>query len=166
MACMVGIIEQKPHLFNQTLRENLLVGRVDATDAELERVLDDVGLTPLLNRLSCGLDTVVDEAGLRFSGGERHRIALARVLLARVPVVVLDEPFAGLDPATERALVEVMFKTLGGRTVIMITHHLQGVSLCDRVVLLEDGVFALDGAPADLARTSDRYRRLLALDAG
>ncbi|WP_165173096.1 thiol reductant ABC exporter subunit CydC [Adlercreutzia sp. ZJ242] len=166
MARLVGIIQQKPHLFHQTLRENLLIGRADATDEELERVMADVGLAPLLERLPQGLDTMVDEAGQRFSGGERHRIALARVLLSHVPVVVLDEPFAGLDPATERALIDVMFEQLEGRTVVMITHHLQGVGACDRVVLLEDGAFAIDGAPDELARANERYRRLLAFDRG
>ncbi|WP_172136383.1 thiol reductant ABC exporter subunit CydC [Adlercreutzia sp. ZJ473] len=166
MARLVGVIQQKPHLFHQTLRENLLIGRADATDEELERVMADVGLAPLLERLPQGLDTMVDEAGQRFSGGERHRIALARVLLSHVPVVVLDEPFAGLDPATERALIDVMFEQLEGRTVVMITHHLQGVGACDRVVLLEDGAFAIDGAPDGLARTNERYRRLLAFDRG
>ncbi|WP_241156403.1 MULTISPECIES: thiol reductant ABC exporter subunit CydC [unclassified Adlercreutzia] len=166
MVRLVGIIQQKPNLFHQTLRENLLIGRADATDEELERVMADVGLASLLKRLPQGLDTMVDEAGQRFSGGERHRIALARVLLSHVPVVVLDEPFAGLDPATERALIDVMFEQLEGRTVVMITHHLQGVGACDRVVLLEDGAFAIDGAPGELARTNERYRRLLTFDRG
>ncbi len=162
----VCVIEQYPHLFNQTLRENLLIGRQDATDDELRKVMEAVGLKGLLSRLPQGLDTVVDESGRRFSGGERHRIALARVLLARPGIVVFDEPFTGLDPATENALMDTVLDTLSNRTVIVITHHLQGVSRMDRVVFVEDGSIAIDGPPAVLERDNARYRQLLAFERG
>ena len=162
----VGVIQQKPHLFNWTLRDNVALGRPSATDEEVERALAQVGLGELVARLPLGIRTVVDELGRRFSGGERHRIALARVLLANPSVVVLDEPFAGLDPVTEQALIDVIMRTLEGRTVIMVTHHLQGVSSCDRVVFVEDGAVAIDGAPDQLERESERYRKLLAFDRG
>ena len=162
----IGVIQQRTYLFNMTLADNLRLGREDATDEEMWDALDKVGLRPLVERLDRGLDTMVDEAGLRFSGGERHRIALARVLLQDVPVVVLDEPTVGLDPLTERALLDTLFEALAGKTVIMITHHLAGVGALDRVVFVEDGRIALDGAPDELARTSARYRRLLAFDRG
>lgn len=163
---LVGVIHQRPHLFNQTLRDNLLIGRLDATDAELKEVLAKVGLADLLDRLPDGLDTMVDESGRRFSGGERHRIALARILLAQVPVVVLDEPFCGLDPATEQGLIDSILSTLEDSTIIMITHHLQGVARMDRAVFLEGGSVVMDGLPADLARDDLRYARLLAFDEG
>lgn len=162
----IGVIQQRTYLFNMTLADNLRLGREDATDEEVWDALDKVGLRPLVERLDRGLDTMVDEAGLRFSGGERHRIALARVLLQDVPVVVLDEPTVGLDPLTERALLDTLFEALAGKTVIMITHHLAGVGALDRVVFVEDGRIALDGSPDELARTSARYRRLLAFDRG
>lgn len=162
----IGVIQQRTYLFNMTLGENLRLGRADATDDEVWDALDKVGLRPMVERLPKGLDTLVDEAGLRFSGGERHRIALARVLLQDVPVVILDEPTVGLDPLTERALLDTLFEALAGKTVIMITHHLAGVGAMDRVVFVEDGRIALDGAPDELARTSERYRRLLAFDRG
>lgn len=162
----VGVIQQSPHLFNWTLRENLALGKPSATDAELAAVLEQVGLGSLLARLPQGLSTMVDERGRRFSGGERHRIALARVLLADVPVVVLDEPFAGLDPATEQALIDTMFSVLEGRTVIMVTHHLQGVAACDRVLFVADGGIAIDGSPAQLERENAYFRSLLAADRG
>lgn len=165
-AQLIGVIGQSPHLFNWTLRENLAIAKPEATDAELEETLRKVGLGALLERLPQGLDTMVDERGRRFSGGERHRIALARVLLAETPVVVLDEPFAGLDPVTEQALIDTMFRTLDGRTIVMITHHLQGVSACDRALFLEGGRIAIDGEPAVLERENERYRKLLAADRG
>lgn len=163
---LVGVIHQKPHLFNQTLRDNLLIGRLDATDEELKEVLSKVGLGDLLDRLPLGLDTMVDESGRRFSGGERHRIALARILLARVPVVILDEPFCGLDPATEQGLIDSILEALEGSTIIMITHHLQGVARMDRAVFLENGAVVIDGAPCDLAHENPRYAQLLSFDEG
>ena len=162
----IGVIQQRTYLFNMTLGDNLRIGREDASDGEVWDALDKVGLRPMVERLPRGLDTMVDEAGLRFSGGERHRVALARVLLQDAPVVILDEPTVGLDPLTERALLETLFEALAGKTVIMITHHLAGVDAMDRVVFVEDGRIVLDGAPDELARTSERYRRLLAFDRG
>ena len=116
--------------------------------------------------LDKGLFTMIDEAGKRFSGGERHRIALARVLLQDSPIVILDEPTVGLDPITEQALLDTLFSLLDGRTIIMVTHHLQGVSAMDRVVFVEDGRIILDGSPSTLARESERYRALLDFDCG
>ena len=120
----------------------------------------------MVAQLPEGLDTLVDEAGMRFSGGERHRVALARVLLQDVPIIILDEPTVGLDPATERALLETFFETTRDKTLVMITHHLQGTSMMDRVVFIEDGKLELSGSPADLEQTSARYQRLLAFDRG
>lgn len=162
----LGVIQQRTYLFNTTLLENLRIGRPDATEEEVREALVCVGLGGLLERLPQGLDTLVDEAGMRFSGGERHRIALARVLLQGAPIVLLDEPFAALDPITERGLLDTLLDVFADRTLILITHHLQGVSRMDRVLFVSDGVVSLDGAPADLERDSEHYRRLLALDRG
>ncbi|WP_167536590.1 amino acid ABC transporter ATP-binding/permease protein, partial [Gordonibacter pamelaeae] len=166
MARHIGVIQQQTYLFNMTLRENLRIGNPAATDGQIREVLAHVGLSGLVERLPEGLDTLVDEAGMRFSGGERHRIALARVLLQDTPVILLDEPTVGLDPATERALLKTFVENAEGRTLIMITHHLQGVSAMDRVVFVEDGRIEMEGSPAELERTSERYRRLLAFDRG
>ena len=166
MARYLGVIQQRTYLFNATLLDNLRIGNPDATEDEVREALVRVGLGDLLERLPQGLGTLVDEAGMRFSGGERHRIALARVLLQGVPIVLLDEPFAALDPITERALLDTLLDVFADRTLILITHHLQGVSALDRVVFIADGAVSLDGAPADLERESERYRRLIALDRG
>lgn len=163
---LVGVIQQNPHIFNQSLRENLFIGKGNATDDELWDALERVGLRPRAEQLPNGLDTVIDESGKSFSGGERHRIALARILLSKPAIVILDEPFAGLDPATEQALLETMLSALEGSTVLLITHHLQGVSHADRVLFFENGSIAMDGSPAELERSNERYRTLLAFDSG
>lgn len=163
---LAGVIGQNPHVFNTTVLDNLRIAKPDATEDQALEVLDRVGLLPRVQRFPRGLLSVVGEEGRQLSGGERHRLALARILLADTPLVLLDEPFAGLDPATERAVFDAMMEALAGRTVIMATHHLQGVERMDRVAFLENGGFVLDGSPAELGETSERYRRLLAADRG
>ena len=162
----VGLIQQSTYLFNRTLFGNLSLGDPAITREAAQQALEDVGLGPLLASLPKGLDTLVSEAGLNFSGGERHRIALARVLLKNTPVVLLDEPTVSLDPLTERALLETVFNVLEGRSVVMVTHHLAGIEHMDRVVFLEEGGIALEGTPAQLSEESERFRQLLAFDRG
>lgn len=165
-SCYFGVIQQTTYLFNTTLRENLLLANKDADDELLLETLSRVGLDKMMSHLPEGLNTVVDEAGFRFSGGERHRIALARVLLQNVPIVILDEPMVGLDPATENRVLSTIFDVLADKTLIMITHHLQGVSAMNRVLFLDKGRITLDGAPEHLEQTSKHYRHLIALDRG
>ena len=162
----VGYMQQSSYLFAQTLRGNLKVGNPKVTDDQAIKVLQEVCLQPLLDRLPDGLDTPVDEAGLRFSGGERQRIALARLLLAQTPVVLLDEPTVSLDPLTEAKLLDTAFEVLADRTVIMVTHHLCGIEHMDRVLLVQDGGILLDGSPQELAKTSELFQRLLSFDRG
>ena len=166
MPRIMSVVHQDPYLFGTTLYDNLCVGRASATREEALDALDKVGLSNLVSSLPQGIDTMVDEGGLRFSGGERHRIALARILLADTPIVMLDEPFAGLDPVTESKLLATLLDVFADKTLIMITHHLKGIEHMDRVVFLENGSIALDGAPVDLKRTSARYRDLVAFDQG
>ncbi|MHC5375453.1 thiol reductant ABC exporter subunit CydC [Enterococcus sp. LJL120] len=162
----ISVINQEPYLFNTTILNNFRIGRESATEEEVWQVLERVGLKKMVERLPEQLATMVDEAGLRFSGGERHRMALARVLLQDVPIIILDEPTVGLDPITEQSLLETFFQNLEGKTIIWITHHLQGVSMMDRVIFIEDGQLALSGTPAELAASNARYQQLLAIDKG
>ena len=102
---------------------------------------------------------------MRFSGGERHRLALARILLKDAPIIILDEPTVGLDPITERALVKTFMDVLQDKTLIWITHHLQGVEHVDQIVFIEDGQIELQGAPKQLA-DNKRYQKLKQVDEG
>ncbi len=168
----IGVIQQHMYLFNDTLLENLRIGNPDATKEQAAQALERVGLASLLERLPHGLDTMVDEAGTCFSGGERHRVAIARVLLQDAPIVILDEPCAGLDPNTERALLITFREVLADKTVLMITHHLEGASYMDRVVFLDDGTikrdgdFLMDAAPEVMECNSPYYQTLVAFDRG
>ena len=156
----VGVIEQDPHVFNSTVLDNLRLADPRVSEMRAREVLERVGLWDRVSRFEGGLLGVVGEGGYLLSGGERHRLALARILLVDTPVVLLDEPFAALDPATEAQVMDTLLSVLVGRTVIMVTHHVQGLERWDRVVVLENGCFAIDGAPADLARDNPFYKEL------
>ncbi|MDE7490161.1 ATP-binding cassette domain-containing protein, partial [Streptococcus agalactiae] len=162
----IGVIQQAPYLFNTTLLNNIRIGNQDASEEDVWKVLERVGLKEMVTDLSDGLYTMVDEAGLRFSGGERHRIALARILLKDVPIVILDEPTVGLDPITEQALLRVFMKELEGKTLVWITHHLKGIEHADRILFIENGQLELEGSPQELSQSSQRYRQLKAADDG
>lgn len=166
IARYIGVIQQQTYLFNQTLLDNLRLGNPKTSEEEVWEALDKVGLKEMVARLPKQLNTLVDEGGLRFSGGERHRIALARVLLQDTPIILLDEPMVGLDPVTEQALLDTLFRTTAGKTLIMITHHLQGVSKMDQVIFIEEGKLTMSGSPAGLEQTNAHYQRLLAFDKG
>lgn len=160
-----SVINQKPYLFNTAIANNLRLGNKEASDDQLWDVLDRVGLKKTIEALPEKLETQVEEAGLRFSGGERHRLSLARILLKNTPIVLLDEPTVGLDPITEQAVIETFMKQLNGKTLIWITHHLQGIEKMNQVIFIEDGQIAMQGTPEQLWQNS-RYRELKKADQG
>ncbi|WP_374019824.1 thiol reductant ABC exporter subunit CydC [Paenibacillus thiaminolyticus] len=161
---MIAVLNQSPHLFDTTVANNIRLGRPDATDEDIRRVARQVGLETLVDSLPDGYDTRMLETGGRFSGGERQRIALARILLQDTPVVILDEPTVGLDPQTERALLATMFTALQGKSLLWITHHLVGVEQMDEVIFIENGRIEMRGPHAELLERYPRYRNLYQLD--
>lgn len=162
----IGVIHQTPYLFHTSILNNIRIGKESATIQEVWEVLDRVGLKKLVENLPAGLDTLVDEAGLRFSGGERQRFALARILLHDVPIILLDEPTVGLDPITEQALIDTFLNQLADKTIIWITHHLQGIEKMNQVIFIEEGQLAMAGTPQALARHNSHYQKLQAIDKG
>lgn len=166
MSHYISVIQQAPYLFHTTILNNVRMANTNKSEEEVWQVLERVGLKKLVEQLPEGLHTMVDEAGLRFSGGERHRMALARILLQDTPIVLLDEPTVGLDPLTEQALIDTFFSQLQDKTVIWITHHLQGIEIMDRVIFIEDGRLEMSGTPAALAQNNARFQQLKAIDEG
>lgn len=166
MSHYISVIQQAPYLFHTTILNNVRMANTNKSEEEVWQVLERVGLKKLVEQLPEGLHTMVDEAGLRFSGGERHRMALARILLQDTPIVLLDEPTVGLDPLTEQALIDTFFSQLQDKTVIWITHHLQGIEIMDRVIFIEDGCLEMSGTPAALAQNNARFQQLKAIDEG
>lgn len=136
---MVGLCAQDAHLFNSSVRENLLLARKGATEADLRDALRRARLLDWVDGLPDGLDTMVGEHGARLSGGQRQRLALARALLADFPVLVLDEPAEHLDLPTADALTADLLAATEGRTTVLVTHRLAGLEAVDEVIVLDAG---------------------------
>jgi ATP-binding cassette subfamily C protein CydC len=135
----IGWLSQATHLFDDTIRANLRLARPDADDAALWLALDAAQIGDVARALPDGLDAWVGEGGARFSGGQGRRLALARALLSPAPILILDEPCAGLDAATERAFLATLNEVGPGRTIVMITHRLIGIERLDRIWRLSGG---------------------------
>jgi ATP-binding cassette subfamily C protein CydC len=135
----IGWLSQTTHLFDDTIRNNLLLARPDADAVALWGALDAAHIGEAVRALPDGLDTWVGEGGARFSGGQGRRLALARTLLSPAPVLILDEPCAGLDAETERAFLATLNEVAEGRTVVLIAHRLVGVEKLDRIYRLSGG---------------------------
>jgi len=165
-ATLFGVLDQQPYLFNTSIMNNVRMGNPDATDAEVKAALTSVELAPLIDGLPDGYETIVEEGGARFSGGERQRIALARILLQDAPIIILDEPTVSLDPITEAHLLATVFRVLQDKTILWVTHHLAGINYVDQVRFLEAGQFDMAGTPQELYATAPRFKRLYDLDQG
>ncbi|MFD3969984.1 ABC transporter ATP-binding protein [Streptomyces cyaneofuscatus] len=157
----VLLVPQEPGIFNASFRDNLLLARPDATEAELRDVLSRLALDDLVSSFPDGLDTSVGERGYQLSGGERQRLGLARALLSDAPVVVLDEVTSALDWATARTVQAALEELRGNRTTVVISHRLSGVKDTDRVVVLADGLVVENGTHGELRTTPGRYADLL-----
>ncbi|MEU6471651.1 thiol reductant ABC exporter subunit CydD [Streptomyces massasporeus] len=147
---LVGLCAQDAHLFDSSLRENLLLARKDAGEEHLRAALDRARLLDWADSLPDGLDTLVGEHGARLSGGQRQRLALARALLADFPVLVLDEPAEHLDLPTADALTADLLAATTGRTTLLITHRLAGLEAVDEVIVLDEGRVVQRGPYAEL----------------
>jgi ATP-binding cassette subfamily C protein CydC len=162
----IAMVAQDTYIFNDTLRNNLLLARPDADAAALEQAWRGAQLDDLIDRLPDGLDTWVGEQGQRLSGGERQRLAIARALLQDAPVIVLDEATANLDPATEAGVLDALHVLMRGRTVLMITHRLVALDRMDEIIVLDRGRIVERGTHAQLAAAGGLYRRMLDIQNG
>ncbi|MEV6167718.1 thiol reductant ABC exporter subunit CydD [Streptomyces sp. NPDC051954] len=156
----VGLCAQDAHLFDSSVRENLLLARKDAGEDELRDALGRARLLDWAETLPDGLDTLVGEHGARLSGGQRQRLALARALLADFPVLVLDEPAEHLDLPTADVLTTDLLAATEGRTTLLITHRLAGLETVDEVIVLEEGRVAQRGTYAELVLVDGPLRRM------
>ncbi|WP_019324654.1 thiol reductant ABC exporter subunit CydC, partial [Streptomyces sp. TOR3209] len=157
---LVGLCAQDAHLFDSSVRENLLLARREATDGELRDALERARLLEWADGLPDGLDTLVGEHGARLSGGQRQRLALARALLADFPVLVLDEPAEHLDLPTADALTADLLAATEGRTTLLITHRLAGLEAVDEVIVLDEGRVVQRGTYAELAAVPGPLRAM------
>ena len=156
----LGMVTQDGHLFHDSIRANLLLARPDAAEDELWEVLRRARLAELVASLPDGLDTVVGERGYRLSGGERQRLTIARLLLARPRVVILDEATAHLDSTSEVAVQAALGEALAGRTAVVIAHRLSTVRAADLILVIEDGQIVERGTHSELLAAGGRYTEL------
>ena len=161
----IGVVVQDPHLFHESIADNLRYAKPDATDAEMEEACRSAQIHDTIARLPGGYDTVVGERGYRFSGGEKQRLSIARMLLKDPAVVILDEATSHLDSENEALVQEALAKALAGRTAIVIAHRLSTITQADQILVLDRGNLVQHGSHDHLLGEgglyADLYHRLM-----
>ena len=158
----IGIVFDEPFLFSSSIAENIAYSDPDASLEEISSAAEASEASDFIQELSEGYDTVVGERGYTLSGGQRQRISLARTLLEKTPILVLDDATSAIDVEIEAKIHDALTKHLSGRTTILIAQRISTISLADRVVLVEDGVVVADGTHSDLMANDQRYVSILA----
>lgn len=160
IANAIAYVAQDNYLFDDTVRNNIRMGRSDATDQEVEEVAKAAGCDEFIRKLEKGYDTVVGTAGGHLSGGERQRIAIARAMLRNAPIVILDEATAYTDPENEALIQEAVSKLVRGKTLIVIAHRLSTIIDSDNIVVVKDGKIHAQGTHAELLEKSELYSQM------
>lgn len=159
----VGIVLQDPFLYSRSIRQNLRVGRSDATQEELLAACDEAAIADSIARFRNGLDSMVGERGVTLSGGQRQRVALARALVRNPPILILDDSLSAVDTGTERHILNALAARKGRATTFVITHRLSTIAGADRILILNDGRIAQVGTEAELRNQPGPFARLQAL---
>jgi ATP-binding cassette subfamily B protein len=160
LSAQIGMVTQETHLFHDTIRTNLLYARLDATQEELEAACKAANIHDFIAALPDGYDTVVGERGYRLSGGEKQRLALARVILKDPRILVLDEATSHLDSESEVLIQEALKRVMAGRTSIVIAHRLSTILAADQILVLDRGQIIERGAHANLLEQDGLYASL------
>jgi ATP-binding cassette subfamily C protein CydC len=157
---MISVVSQTTHLFNATVRENLLIARPDASETDLIRAAQQAQIHAFVESLPLGYDTWIGEQGLRLSGGQRRRLVIARALLQDAPILILDEATADLDSLTERELMQSIRDLMARKTTLIITHRLVGLDAVAEIAVMRGGRIVERGAHHDLLQLGGLYRRM------
>ena len=158
--CNIAYISQDNYLFDETVLENIRMGKPSATDEEVYQAARDCGCYDFILNLENGFHTVVGGAGGHLSGGERQRIAIARAVLKNAPIVILDEATAYIDAENEALIQEAMAKVIAGKTVLMIAHRLSTITDADKIVVIKDGQIIDEGTHENLLTSCTLYQEM------
>jgi ATP-binding cassette subfamily C protein CydC len=158
----ISIVQQDNYLFNTSIRENVRIGKPEATAEEIEAAAQAANIHAFIVGLRDGYDTVVGERGAKLSGGQRQRIALARAFLKNAPMLVLDEATSNLDSENERLIKAAVARLMTGRTTLVIAHRLSTIIAADRVVMIDRGQVVASGRHTDLVTVDGPYAQLIA----
>ncbi len=162
----ISLIPQDPSLFHRTLLENILYGRLDASEAELIEAARQAYADDFIAQMKEGYNSLVGERGVKLSGGQRQRIAIARVILKNAPILILDEATSSLDSITEKAIQETLDSAMNGKTVIVVAHRLSTIAHLDRILVFDHGRIIEDGTHSQLLAKGGAYHRLWKMQAG
>jgi len=163
LRALFGVVSQQTHLFNASIRDNILLAKPDASEQQFHQAILDAELNAFITRLPQGYDTMVGQNGYALSGGERQRIAIARALLKNAPILILDEPTVGLDAITEQSIMKTIEKMMIERTTIMITHRLTGLETMDEIIVMDSGTIIEQGRLNDLLANKQLFYKLWSL---
>jgi len=157
---LVSMVPQEPLLFSTTIRDNILYGRLGATDDEIRAAAEAARADAFINGLPMGYDTEVGDRGVKLSVGQQQRISIARAFLKDAPILLLDEPTSALDANTEADFLDSLERLMAGRTVVIVAHRLSSIRSVDRIYVLDAGRVVEQGSHADLMAVDGAYRRL------
>lgn len=161
----ISIVTQEPILFNESVKENIRYGKMDATDLEIEQAARAAYAYDFINGFPKGFDTVIGELGSRLSGGEKQRICIARALIKDAPVLILDEATSALDSQAERVVQKALENLMKGRTSFVIAHRLSTIDYASRIILLKNGTIVEQGTHRELLEKKGEFYKLQSLQA-
>ena len=156
----IALVSQEPILFNETIAENIRIGKSGATDAEIREAAQLAEALDFINSQPQGFDTMVGERGGKLSGGQRQRIAIARAFLKDAPILILDEATSALDTETERSIQNSLSRLMSGRTTLIVAHRFSTIRDVDRILVFDGGRIVADGTRDEVYKTSELFRRL------
>jgi subfamily B ATP-binding cassette protein MsbA len=156
----IALVSQEPILFNETIAENIRIGKPSATDAEIREAAQLAGALDFINSQPQGFNTMVGERGGKLSGGQRQRIAIARAFLKDAPILILDEATSALDTETERSIQNSLSRLMSGRTTLIVAHRFSTIRDVDRILVFDGGRIVADGTRDEIYKTSELFRRL------